>query len=98
MMVVKEGCLYELCIALAVVGENTGQKRGGGTPTKAKEGTKRYCFNQSSLCCKFGNMAKTFKKKSARKASDIFHNIMQASVESNPAPIKKSAKKKSAKP
>jgi hypothetical protein len=38
-------------------------------------------------------MAKA-KKKSAKEASNIFHNIMQASVKGNPAPKKKAAKKK----
>lgn len=33
-------------------------------------------------------MAKT-KKKAAKKASDIFHNIMAASVKGNPKPKKK---------
>jgi hypothetical protein len=41
-------------------------------------------------------MAKAAKKKSAKEASNIFHNIMQASVKGNPkpAPKKKAAKKK----
>ena len=36
------------------------------------------------------------KKKSAKEASNIFHNIMQASVKGNPKPAlkKKAAKKK----
>ena len=35
-------------------------------------------------------------KKSAKEASDLFHNIMKASVSGNPKPIvkKKAAKKK----
>jgi hypothetical protein len=33
------------------------------------------------------------KKKSAKKASDLFHNIMKASVKDNPKP-KKSSKSK----
>jgi hypothetical protein len=36
-------------------------------------------------------MAKA-KKKSAKKASEIFHNIMKASVKGNPKPIKKKDK------
>lgn len=39
-------------------------------------------------------MAKEVKKKSAKKASDIFHNIMAASVKGNLAPKKKAANKK----
>jgi hypothetical protein len=35
-------------------------------------------------------MAKAVKKKSAKKAFDIFHNIMAASVQGNPKPKKKS--------
>ena len=38
-------------------------------------------------------MAKA-KKKSAKEASNIFHNIMKASVNGNPTPKKKAAKKK----
>lgn len=40
-------------------------------------------------------MAKA-KKKSAKEASNIFHNIMQASVKDNPKPVpkKKETKKK----
>ena len=34
-------------------------------------------------------MTKAVKKKTAKKASDIFHNIMQASVKGNPKPKKK---------
>ena len=37
-------------------------------------------------------MAKAAKKKSPKKASDIFHNIIKASVSGNPKP--KNAKKK----
>lgn len=37
-------------------------------------------------------MAKA-KKKPAKKASDIFHNIMQASVKGNPKPKKEKKKK-----
>ncbi len=33
-------------------------------------------------------------KKSAKKASEIFHNIMQASVKNNPKPVKKDKKTK----
>jgi hypothetical protein len=33
-------------------------------------------------------------KKSAKEASNIFHNIMQASVKGNPKPVKKKAAKK----
>lgn len=41
-------------------------------------------------------MAKALKKKSAKEASDVFHNIMAASVKGNPkyAVKKKPAKKK----
>lgn len=39
-------------------------------------------------------MAKMIKKKSAKKASEIFHNIIAASVKGNPKP-KKAATKKS---
>lgn len=39
-------------------------------------------------------MAKAVKKKSAKEASNIFHNIMVASVLGNPKPKKKAAKKK----
>jgi len=38
-------------------------------------------------------MAKAVKKKSAKEASNIFHNIMAASVKGNPKPKKKAAKK-----
>ena len=38
-------------------------------------------------------MAKA-KKKTAKKASDTFHNIMAASVKGNPKPNKKSNQKK----
>jgi hypothetical protein len=38
-------------------------------------------------------MAKSVKKKSAKEASTIFHNIMAASVKNNPKPKKKVAKK-----
>ena len=34
------------------------------------------------------------KKKSAKQSSDIFHNIMAASVKGNPKPKKKAEKKK----
>ena len=44
-------------------------------------------------------MAKAVKKKSTKKsaeqASNIFHNIMAASVNGNPAPKKRAAKNKS---
>jgi hypothetical protein len=33
-------------------------------------------------------MAKAAKKKSAKEASNIFHNIMQASLKENPKPVK----------
>lgn len=41
-------------------------------------------------------MAKEVKKKSAKEASSLFHNIMAASVSGNPKPVvkKKAAKKK----
>jgi hypothetical protein len=41
-------------------------------------------------------MAKAVKKKSAKEASELFHNIMKASVSGNPKPLpkKKVAKKK----
>ena len=40
-------------------------------------------------------MVKAAKKKTAKKASDIFHNIMQASVKGNSTPVpKKKAKNK----
>jgi len=39
-------------------------------------------------------MAKAIKKKSAKEASELFHNIMKASVAGNPTPIKKKAAKK----
>ena len=39
-------------------------------------------------------MAKAVKKKSATEASNIFHNIMAASVKGNPKPKKKVTKKK----
>jgi hypothetical protein len=39
-------------------------------------------------------MAKAAKKKSAKEASNIFHNIMQASVKGNPKPAKKKTAKK----
>jgi hypothetical protein len=38
-------------------------------------------------------MAKA-KKKSAKEASDVFHNIMAASVKGNPKPVKKKSSKK----
>jgi len=38
-------------------------------------------------------MAKAVKKKSAKEASNIFHNIMAASVKGNPKPKKKKTKK-----
>lgn len=34
------------------------------------------------------------KKKSAKEASNIFHNIMAASVKGNPKPVKKKVTKK----
>jgi hypothetical protein len=34
------------------------------------------------------------KKKTAKTASNIFHNIMAASVKGNPKPVKKKADKK----
>lgn len=39
-------------------------------------------------------MAKAVKKEDAKEASNIFHNIMQASVKGNPVPIKKKIAKK----
>ena len=36
-------------------------------------------------------MAKAVKKKSSKEASNIFHNIMAASVKGNPVPVKKKA-------
>lgn len=41
-------------------------------------------------------MAKVVKKKSAKEASELFHNIMKASVSGNPKPVvkKKAAKNK----
>lgn len=39
-------------------------------------------------------MAKATKKKSPKEASELFHNIMKASVSGNPTPKKKAAKKK----
>lgn len=39
-------------------------------------------------------MAKASKKKSAKAASNIFHNIMAASVKGNPKPKKKAATKR----
>lgn len=39
-------------------------------------------------------MAKETKKKPAKEASNIFHNIMAASVKGNPKPKKKVDKKK----
>ena len=39
-------------------------------------------------------MAKAVKKKSSKEASNIFHNIMAASVKGNPKPKKKLAKEK----
>jgi hypothetical protein len=39
-------------------------------------------------------MAKEVKKKPAKEASNIFHNIMAASVKDNPKPKKKTEKKK----
>lgn len=38
-------------------------------------------------------MAKAVKKKDAKEASNMFHNIMAASVKGNPIPKKKRAKK-----
>ena len=38
-------------------------------------------------------MAKAVKKKSAKEASNLFHNIMRASVKGNPKPKKKTLKK-----
>ena len=38
-------------------------------------------------------MAKSIKKKSAKEASNLFHNIMAASVKGNPKPIKKKLSK-----
>ena len=37
-------------------------------------------------------MAKSVKKKSAKEASNVFHNIMAASVKGNPKPKNKAAK------
>lgn len=42
-------------------------------------------------------MAKEIKKKAAKEASNIFHNIMAASVKGNPKPKKKAGKQKSKK-
>lgn len=39
-------------------------------------------------------MAKAVKNKSAKEASNTFHNIMVSSVKGNPKPLKKAAKKK----
>lgn len=39
-------------------------------------------------------MAKEVKKKAPKEASNIFHNIMAASVKGNPKPDKKAVKKK----
>lgn len=40
-------------------------------------------------------MAKAVKKKTPKEASNLFHNIMAASVSGNPKPVvKKTAKKK----
>ena len=39
-------------------------------------------------------MTKEIKKKSAKEASNTFHNIMAASVKGNPKPKKKVVKKK----
>jgi len=41
-------------------------------------------------------MAKAVKKKTPKEASELFHNIMKASVSGNPKPVvkKKAAKKK----
>lgn len=39
-------------------------------------------------------MAKLNTKKSNKKASETFHNIMAASVKGNPKPVKKKAGKK----
>lgn len=38
-------------------------------------------------------MAKSVKKKSAKQASEIFHNIIAASVKGNPKPKKKADSK-----
>lgn len=38
-------------------------------------------------------MSKQVKKKAPKEASNIFHNIMAASVQDNPKPVKKGAKK-----
>ena len=38
-------------------------------------------------------MAKSVKKKSAKESSDIFHNIMKASVSGNPPPKPKKIKR-----
>ena len=39
------------------------------------------------------NMAKAIKKKTAKEASELFHNIMKASVSGNPKPKNKINKK-----
>jgi hypothetical protein len=39
-------------------------------------------------------MAKAAKKKTAKEASNVFHNIIAASVKGNPTTKKKAAKKK----
>lgn len=39
-------------------------------------------------------MAKSVKKKSSKEASNIFHNVMAASVKDNPKPDKKKITKK----
>lgn len=39
-------------------------------------------------------MSKAAKKKSAKEASNLFHNIMATSVKDNPKPVKKKEKKK----
>lgn len=45
------------------------------------------------MLCNFEYMAKAVKKKSSKKASDIFHSIMAASVVENPKPKKKNITK-----
>jgi hypothetical protein len=53
-----------------------------------------YILLTQLIFYKFAPMAKAVKKKSAKEGSNIFHNIIAASVQGNPKPKKKEVKKK----
>jgi hypothetical protein len=54
---------------------------------------KDFCFLKVLKICNFISMAKAAKKKSAKEPSNVFHNIVAASVKNNPKPKKKKTAK-----